>query len=186
MSYEVSGSYMSTKAQPLFVNNYITAIDNPYTFGNSFSVVYDNMTTIAINGQLQVDVNQDFSLAVKGTYYGYDTKVQEEAWNLPDMEAALSLEYKFTDKISAGTSLFYVGQRKDRFQQQNVTPFIPEQTYVLGAYFDANINVTYKINDRFSAYLKGQNLAAQEYEKWQNTPVQGIEVLCGATYKFDF
>jgi outer membrane receptor for ferrienterochelin and colicin len=168
------------------VNNNITAINNPYTFGNSFNVVYDNMTTIALHGQLQVDVNQDFSLGIKGTYFGYDTKAEAEAWNLPDIEAALFVDYKFTEKISAGTSLFYVGQRKDRFQQENVSPIIPEQTYVLGAYLDANVRVNYKINDRFSAYLKVQNLTGQQYEKWQNTPVQGIEVLGGATYKFDF
>ncbi len=186
MSYEVGGSYTTAKAQALFVNNNITAITNPYTFGNSFNVVYDNMTTVAINGQLQVDVSQDFSLGVKGVYYGYDTKVEAEAWNLPDIEAALFLDYKFTEKISAGTSLFYVGQRKDRFQQENVLPIIAEQTYVLGAYLDANIRVNYKINDRFSTYLKAQNLAGQQYEKWQNTPVQGIEILGGATYKFDF
>ncbi len=186
ISYEVSGSYTAAKAQALFVNNSITAVTNPYTFGNSFSVVYDNMTTVALNGQLQVDVNQEFSLGVKGTYYGYNTKTEAEAWNLPDMEAALFLNYKFTDKISAGASLFYVGQRKDRFQQENVSPLIPEQTYNLSAYLDANVRFNYKINDRFSAYLKVQNLTAQQYEKWQNTPVQGIEVLGGATYKFDF
>lgn len=186
ISYEVSGSYTAAKAQALFVNNSITAVTNPYAFGNSFSVVYDNMTTVALNGQLQVDVNQEFSLGVKGTYYGYNTKTEAEAWNLPDMEAALFLNYKFTDKISAGASLFYVGQRKDRFQQENVSPLIPEQTYNLAAYLDANVRFNYKINDRFSAYLKVQNLTAQQYEKWQNTPVQGIEVLGGATYKFDF
>ena len=186
ISYEVSGSYTAAKAQALFVNNSITAVTNPYIFGNSFSVVYDNMTTVALNGQLQVDVNQEFSLGVKGTYYGYNTKTEAEAWNLPDMEAALFLNYKFTDKISAGASLFYVGQRKDRFQQENVSPLIPEQTYNLSAYLDANVRFNYKINDRFSAYLKVQNLTAQQYEKWQNTPVQGIEVLGGATYKFDF
>lgn len=186
ISYEISGSYTAAKAQALFVNNPITAVTNPYTFGNSFNVVYDNMTTVALNGQLQVDVNQEFSLGVKGTYYGYNTKTEAEAWNLPDMEAALFLNYKFTDKISAGASLFYVGQRKDRFQQENVSPLIPEQTYNLAAYLDANVRFNYKINDRFSAYLKVQNLTAQQYEKWQNTPVQGIEVLGGATYKFDF
>ena len=186
ISYEISGSYTAAKAQALFVNNPITAVTNPYTFGNSFNVVYDNMTTVALNGQLQVDVNQEFSLGVKGTYYGYNTKTEAEAWNLPDMEAALFLNYKFTDKISAGASLFYVGQRKDRFQQENVSPLIPEQTYNLSAYLDANVRFNYKINDRFSAYLKVQNLTAQQYEKWQNTPVQGIEVLGGATYKFDF
>lgn len=29
-------------------------------------------------------------------------------------------------------------------------------------------------------------LVGGAYEKWQNTPVQGLQVLAGATYKFDF
>ena len=44
----------------------------------------------------------------------------------------------------------------------------------------------YHINDQLSVFAKGNNLADEGYQRWQNFPVQGIQLLAGATYKFDF
>jgi len=60
------------------------------------------------------------------------------------------------------------------------------QVVTLDSYFDANAHVGYHITDRWSAFVKANNIASQNYNKWQNTPVQGIQFLAGATYKFDF
>jgi len=35
-------------------------------------------------------------------------------------------------------------------------------------------------------FLKGNNLAEGTYNKWLNTRVQSVQILAGATYKFDF
>ena len=56
----------------------------------------------------------------------------------------------------------------------------------LGSYLDANFSFGYRYNNRLNFFMKGQNLTSTNYRKWQNTPVQGIEVLAGANYKFDF
>ena len=186
VSYEVNGSYGASKAQALFVNNEITNTQQPYTFGNSFGVVYDNMTTISLGGRLDVKMNQDLTVGVKGNYFGYNTKTQEEAWNMPNLKASVFADYKFTEKIYAGVSLFYVGTRKDLvFKEGLVSPTEPA-TVTLGSYLDANINAGYRYNDRLTFFMKGQNLTSTNYRKWQNTPVQGIEILAGANYKFDF
>lgn len=186
IAYEVSGSYGSSKAQALFLNNEITDTELPYTYGNSFGVVYDNMTTVSLGGRLDFTVTQDFNLGVKGAFYKYNTKTQEEAWNLPNIETSIFANYQMTDKVKAGTSIFYVGSRKDQvFKEGLVSPTEPA-TVTLGGYLDANVHVSYTINDRFSAFLKAQNLTNNQYRKWQNTAVQGFQVLLGANYKFDF
>ncbi len=79
---------------------------------------------------------------------------------------------------------------QDRFRplanlNSMIFPATP-QVVTLDSYFDANVNVGYHINDRFSVYARGNNLAGNNYNRWQNYPVQGIQVLGGATYKFDF
>ena len=51
---------------------------------------------------------------------------------------------------------------------------------------DLNTHVNYKHSDRLTFFLKGNNLASQNYQKWLGFPVQGIQVLLGANFKFDF
>ena len=53
-------------------------------------------------------------------------------------------------------------------------------------YFDVNAHVGYQITNRFTAFLKANNIASQGYEKWQAYPVQQLQILGGVIYKFDF
>ena len=185
MSYSVSGNYYSEKNKALYTNNDITITSEPYTYGNSFGLVYDDVTTFSVAGELNVDINRNFTLGIKGEYFSYDVTNQMEAWNLPDLTASVFLDYQITDQWFAGANLFYVGERKDQF---NIPNLISPNTGIvtLDSYFDANAHVGYHINDRFSVFAKANNIVGEEYTKWQNTPVQGIQFLAGATYKFDF
>ena len=185
MSYSVSGNYYSEKNKALYTNNDITTNLEPYTYGNSFGLVYDDVTTFSVAGELNVDINRNFTLGIKGEYFSYDVTNQMEAWNLPDLTASVFLDYQITDQWFAGANLFYVGERKDQFNIPNLIS--PNSGIVtLDSYFDANAHVGYHINDRFSVFAKANNIVGEEYTKWQNTPVQGIQFLAGATYKFDF
>jgi hypothetical protein len=185
MSYSVSGNYYSEKNKALYTNNDITTNLEPYTYGNSFGLVYDDVTTFSVVGELNVDINRNFTLGIKGEYFSYDVTNQMEAWNLPDLTASVFLDYQITDQWFAGANLFYVGERKDQFNIPNLIS--PNSGIVtLDSYFDANAHVGYHINDRFSVFAKANNIVGEEYTKWQNTPVQGIQFLAGATYKFDF
>jgi hypothetical protein len=35
-------------------------------------------------------------------------------------------------------------------------------------------------------YAKANNIANQDYKRWMNFQVQGLQFLAGTTYKFDF
>jgi outer membrane receptor protein involved in Fe transport len=82
--------------------------------------------------------------------------------------------------------LFYVGERYDReeFPFDGFVSIIEEVK--LDGYVDLNAHVNYKHSDRLTFFLKGNNLASQNYQKWIGFPVQGVQVLLGANFKFDF
>jgi len=42
------------------------------------------------------------------------------------------------------------------------------------------------VNEQLSLFAKANNLGNEGYQRWQNFPVQSIQFLAGATYKFDF
>ncbi len=186
MSYNISGRYLADRNKALFINNDITLTSQHYTYGNSFGIVYDDVDTFGVAGEINVDVNRNFKLGLKAEYFKYTSDTQAEAWNLPDVKGSFFFDYQINEHWFAGANLFYVGERKDQFflndSSISSTPF----TVVLDSYFDANAHLGYHINDQISVFAKANNINNKAYERWQNFPVQSIQFLAGATFKFDF
>jgi hypothetical protein len=181
VSYNISGHYVADRSKALFRNNEITLTTQDYSYGNSFGIVYDNVKTLGVAGEINVDVNRNFKLGLKAETFSYTTDDEAEAWNLPDFKGSLFLDYQISEKWFAGANLFYVGERKDQLFLNGTTATVP-----LDSYFDANAHVGYHVTDQLSIFAKANNMANEGYHKWQNFPVQSAQFLAGATYKFDF
>ncbi|MFD0976259.1 TonB-dependent receptor domain-containing protein [Salinimicrobium gaetbulicola] len=187
VSFNLKGNLISEDMKHMFVANPPVAGANqePYANVNSFGVVYDKVKTVSAFGELSFDVNSSFNLRVNGEYFVYDTDVQSEVWNLPNFKANLLADYQITKNWFAGANFFLIGERKDVEYQNDI--FSPEENITtLDSYFDMNLNLGYRFNDRLSIFAKGKNLLGDNYEKWKNYPVYGLQVMAGATYKFDF
>ena len=132
------------------------------------------------------DIVNDFNLGIKAEYFNYSTDDEDETWNLPDFEASLFMDYQINEHWFMGANLYYIGERLDnRIIVDVLNPTSP-MVVALESYFDANAHVGYRINDQWSIYAKANNIANQDYRRWVDYPVQGIQFLAGTTYKFDF
>jgi hypothetical protein len=184
VAYNVRASYGKDENRALFQANYTNLLApglEGYQFGNSFNVLYDDVNTLAFFAELKVEISNQFSLGINGTYSNYSTDRQEEAWNLPELQASVFSDFNITEKLYGGASIFYVGERKDLYN----SPLTFEKI-TLDGYVDANLHFGYRFTDRLSAFVKGSNLFGDNYQKWMNFPVQGIQGLAGVTYKFDW
>ncbi len=190
VSYNIKGNYYAEENKALFrANNIIDEqplLVEDFLFGNSFVVVYDDITTFSVAGELNIDVNRNFTLGFKGEYFTYDTDEQAEAWNLPDVTGSIFMDLQISEQWYAGASANYVGERKDQQGVAGINNPAPPTTYTLDSYFDANAHLGYKINDQLSVFAKANNILNQDYQRYLNFPVQGIQFLAGATYQFDF
>jgi hypothetical protein len=199
VAYNLRGSYMNEDNRAFFLSNIplgigaelsdvdFEALNEGYSHGNSFGLVYDRLQTISFFGELRADFSKSVSFGINGTYYTYSTDL-EEAWNLPSIRVGANLDVDITDKWYAGTNVFFVGDRKDRvFTATEADPLVFEQQVItLKNYFDLNAHVGYKYNERLTGFLRLNNIANQNYERWLNYPVQGFQFLIGASYKFNF
>jgi len=187
VSYNVRGSYLNENNKALFLANaYSQLPDNePYIYGNSFSVVYDNIKTISFFGELKADFSKNVAFGINASFSTFNTEMQAEAWNLPQIQVGSTLDVNFTKKWFAGANVFFVGERMDFQINQSFTE-IGVDKRTLSAYFDANLNIGYRHTERLTAFLKGNNIANQAYQRWLNFPVQQFQLLLGASYKFDF
>ena len=193
VAYNIRGSYMNEDNRALFAANNPLGItlgtgEQGYSYGNSFNVEYDNLKTISFFGELKADISQSVSFGVNGTFNSFTTDVQAEAWNLPQIKVGANLDVDITPKWYAGANVFFVGDRKDRVFTENLTDpaFYNTEIVTLKSYFDLNAHLGYKYSERLTGFLRLNNIANQEYERWVNYPVQGFQFLLGASYKFNF
>ena len=186
VSYNLRASYVNERNKALFRSNDYNENpgNNDYAYGNSFQVVYDDMKTVSLYGELKADFSKAVSFGINGTFSSYTNDFQQEAWNLPTIKINSNLDFNITEKWFAGANVFYVGERKD-FQIN--TDFAANAAPVtLKSYFDVNANVGYKYSDRLTAFARANNITNNAYQKWLNYPVQGFQLVLGANYKFDF
>jgi hypothetical protein len=188
VSYNLRASYMNERDRALFKSNDFTedATNENYAFGNSLQVVYDDMKTISFYGELKADISEDVIFGIDGTFSSYTNDFQAEAWNLPAVKINAKLDFNITDQWYAGANVFFVGERKDQKLNTNIVYVTTPSPVTLDSFFDVNAHVGFKYNDQLSFFIKANNIANQNYQKWMNYPVQGFQGVLGANYKFDF
>ncbi len=188
VNYNINASYVNEENKALFKsNNYSeVATNKDYAFGNSLAVVYDGVTTTSFYGELKADFSENVTFGINGRFNSYSTDSKQEAWNLPTIKVGSSLEASITKQWFAGFNVFYVGERKDGQLNTSINYIVDPAPITLKGYFDANAHVGYKYSERLTAFLRLNNIANQQYERWLNYSVQGFQVVAGANYKFDF
>jgi outer membrane receptor protein involved in Fe transport len=193
ISYNVRGSMLSEKYKPLFRSNYVElpvaiGANQSFAYGNSFTLVYDDVNTLSFYGEVNANLSKNFSFGLNGTFSTFTTDNESEAWNLPTMRLGGNIGVNFTEKWFAGVDLFLVGSRYDQYiVASTLDPaFYEFKKVTLDSYFDLNANVGYRHNDRLTGFVRANNILNQSYEKWFNFPVQQFQIVLGANYKFDF
>ncbi|QXP57451.1 TonB-dependent receptor [Cellulophaga sp. HaHa_2_95] len=192
LSYNLKASYKTENKKPLYKwnpENTFRDDEKGYYYNNSFDVFYDDVKTLGIFAELNVDIKRNFSLGLNAEAYTYSTETDNPAWNLPKVTSSVFLDYQIDKQWYMGATLFYVGEREDLQASvvQNANPVdFPSTIVTLNSYWDTNAHVGYRFNEQLSVFVKANNIANSNYMRWANYPVQGFQLLAGATYKFDF
>ena len=82
LSYNVKASYKAENRKPLFKWNPLNTFrddEKGYYYRNSFEVFYDDLRTLGIFGELNLDIKRNFSLGINAEAYSYTTETD----NLP-------------------------------------------------------------------------------------------------------
>jgi len=193
LSFNIKGSYKKEENKPLFLrnasksdgtNNSVNGITlKGYEYGNSFNVYYDDVETTSIFTEIEYDYSNNLSFGLQGTYNIYTLENAIEAWNLPTIETSVSTKYK-KNKWFANADIFYVSERKDGLYSSQF-PSALSEIEIIDSFVDVNLNGGYHFNDKFSAFLKLNNILNTDYQRFANFNTQGFQILGGIAYKFD-
>jgi len=188
IGYNFNVSHTSENNKPLFIQNQTKTdgtilVNNAYEAGNSFNVIYDNIKTLGVFGEITIDASDEFDFGASINYSKFTTETQLEAWNLPTIKATISADYQNKNWF-AGAKLFYRGETKDlgipfNAESSNYAPIVNK------SYMDLNLNGGYIFSDRLTAFAKINNALGEKYHTYVNYQVQTLQILAGLTYKFD-
>lgn len=194
ISYNLKGSLKKEEDKPLFLRNNsksngTTTVSNGqvlkgYEYGNSYGIYYDDVKSTSIFAEIEYIYNKNLTLSTQVQYDNYTTTNALENWNLPSLQGSFLAKYK-RNKWYATSNIFYVDERKDVLYNAEFPSSI-SGVETLTSFVDVNLNGGYHFNDKFSAFLRLNNVLNANYERFANFNTQGFQILGGFTYKFDF
>lgn len=186
LSYNVRANYKAEDDKAMFtINPYDINLQNKegFQYGNSFGLIYDKVNTLSLFGELNFDFSDKAKVAVSGEYNNYSVENYSNAFHLPQGKINVSALYNFTKQWFADANMGYVGQRYE-FSGSDAVP-LPDDLK-LGDYYDLNLTIGFRPTAQWTIFLKGMNLANENYLRFNQYQVQGTQVLGGAIYKFNF
>jgi hypothetical protein len=185
--YKVYGGYRFDEGRALFLKNDFVSVPTDreaYEWENSFIAYYTDVTTFNAGASVSFDLNENLNVVLDGQYFGYnvdDAAINDTASQLPEYKVDLMANYQITDSWRAGMMFYVIGEREVFYANS-----LESTTRSLDAFADLNLDVSYNINEHLSAFVRGNNLLGNSYEYFADFPVQGLQVMGGAVYKFNF
>jgi len=190
ISFNVSGAYVRTEDAPFYV---LPASDifNPLALSidlfsaSQYNVIYDDLSEIRLRGELVYRLSDKLQINTLGEYFNFDTDDEQEAWHRPEIKISASARYDLMEKIIVRSELFYWGEQYAKTDLIDMsTSQLINRTTTLDPIFDANLGFEYRYTKRLSAFIQFNNIAGINYERYQNYPNQGFNVLGGLSYAF--
>ncbi len=157
---------------------------------NSYTLLYDNMSTIQLKGELEYVKTAHLHLALTGTYTHYKTGDQEYAWYKPGYEIEFSGRYDIQNKIVItakvalnGPVWALVPSADPLYDGVGKTPYIFTAEKING-WTDLNLGAEYRFTKALSFWMNFNNLANKKYYNWYNYRSYGINIMGGVSYSF--
>jgi hypothetical protein len=182
--YKVKAYHKEITNMPLFVNNF----QDPA----KFDVIYDftAMKLTGLNGEISVQVSDALNWTGGLTLEQYKPGSETESWYKPQVRLNSNLLFNYNKKLNFTAAVAIQGESKAKiYTSEPARPYlIPnpaiETTVNVKGFVDLGLGAGYKINDKFSAFIRANNLLNTENTKYLNYQAIGVNVFAGATYSF--
>lgn len=173
-TYSAKVGFNRLNNQPLFINDTSAAGD-----GKSFQVVYaDRINVLNLGGELGYTVEEKFSL-ITSLYMHQFTgiKGQEYAWGLLPLELNAALRVQVMKDLWIKGDLF--GWSGPKYMRKDGS-----DNNVKGA-FDLNGGLEFRVRKNISLWAQFNNIFNKEYQRWNQYPVYGFNLVGGIIFTFD-
>jgi hypothetical protein len=169
-NFNAKAAFISYRDMPLFIND---SFD-----GKSFYVSNESkMSNLQIHGDMNFISQDKFTITGALDLNAYTgLKDNKEPWGLVPLKLNGSFRWNaFKQVILKGDLLAFSGAK---------ARLLNGDAKNLKGGTDLSAGAEFKINKQFSAWLDFNNLLNSKYERWNNYPVYGLQVLGGILIHF--
>lgn len=192
LSYNLKAFYKQENNYAFFVENRVTGgfgqffPQNNFEYSNSFELRYGDLSTLGLNAELNYAAFDDFNIGLSAEYFNYSVDNLPEASYLPDFKVNLNANYQIAEKWYLHSTLFFVGERES--VNYIILPYdgIGLGSTTVDSFIDLNFGIDYQLSQRLGLFVSGKNLLDDNYEQWRNYSVQGLQIMGGLSYQFDW
>lgn len=182
--YKARVYHKSIEDMPLFVNNFSSF--------NKFDVIYDfgTMKLIGLEGELSVQVSDALKWTGKLNFEDYKPAAETQSWFKPQMRLSSDLSYVINKKVTLNASVAIQDDSKAKiYTAAPANPYFTpdpntEKVVTVKGFVDLGAGVSYKINNKFSAFARANNLLNTSYSRYLHYEVIGLNVFGGISYSF--
>lgn len=175
---------------PFFTGNW-----NPFSVAPdrfSYYTQYDNGEVQLLNGFGEISYSRlgNVSISLRADYYNYTMDQLEVPFHMPNLKLSSILSWQIVPSFTLSSQIYYLGglQAPDfglLTCDDCDANLDPNYSIVdLEDIIDVNLNLEYKINNQFSAFVMGNNLLGKNYERYLNYQVRGLQVTGGIIWRF--
>lgn len=172
---------------PLFVNNYSNF--------NKFDVIYDfgTMNLLGLEGELSMQISDQLKWTGKLNIEDYKSASEQASYFKPQLRVSTNLLYTINNKLTFNANAIIQGDSKAKVylaqpQTLGLYPAMPDPTkeklVTIKGFADLSLGADYKINNKFSAFAKANNIFNTNYSQYLYYRTNGLNIFGGLTYSF--
>jgi hypothetical protein len=151
--------------------------------GNHFIAVPDEAEVLNIHGEVSGNITDKLSFNAGGNYYKYTLSANQYAWNKPDWDGRIGMNYNLRNKIIAGAEVTALGSRK-LMSSESTAGWMTLDPVVTTEPFHINLGLSaeYRYTKILSFWVKVNNISYNRYYEWAYYPSQMFNFLVGFSY----
>ncbi|WP_225869618.1 TonB-dependent receptor [Pedobacter psychroterrae] len=169
---------------PLFVNNFSNF--------NKFDVIYDFGTTklTGAEGEISVQVSDALKWTSKINIEEYKPAAETQSWFKPQMRLTSDLRLNITESFGLNASVAIQSDSRAKVylaapDNPYLIPKREDETLVsVKGFVDLGAGASYKINNKFAAFARINNLLNTSYSKYLYYEMIGMNIFGGISYSF--
>ncbi|MBP7274513.1 MAG: hypothetical protein KA974_11780, partial [Saprospiraceae bacterium] len=168
-NYELQGGFKAVKNLALYLND--------DTDTRRFRPLFDDANIVYFKASAGATITKGLTFLGTISQSVFDMKQERGAWHLPSLEGSAGLAYKtLSDKLSVKADVFFADgapYKGTDGSKKRTNPLV-----------DVNIGGDFWILENVGAFLQVNNLLNIKYQRWNNYPNYGINILGGVVARF--
>lgn len=157
---------------PVFINDYSINPD-----GKMFQVMFSpKVQALNLEAYIRYQPSEIIGLSAHGSWYNFYKTTMDKAWGYPMLQLDGLISFHPVKNLFAHAGLTFMDGIY-ALSAMGTTEKMP-------AIFDINAAAEYNIIPRFSLFLQANNLLNKNYQRWNQYPVYGINIIGGFRFKF--